>query len=145
MSFTQAFPEVSVAIAYPFFLYCMYRPLPWLSTKERKNAVYLDKKNIRILRCFIKSQNILTLDQLIVLTHYDYDDIVECLVFLWKRNLIRIVDYDQPKYLPEDGEFQITMEGKLHLKQVPRNIILTWAPLTISVIAIIISIIALIY
>ena len=107
--------------------------------------MYLDKKNVKILRCFIKSKNILTLEQLTVLTHYDYDDIVECLVFLWKRNLIRVVDYEQPKYLPEDGKFQITMEGKLHLQQMPRNTILTWAPLVISIIAIIISVIALIY
>lgn len=106
--------------------------------------MYLDKKIIKILRCFTKNQNILTLDQLIVLTHYDYDEIVEYLVFLWKQRLIRVVDYEQPKLFPEDGEFQITMEGRLHLKQMPRSIILTWAPLVFSLIAIIISIIALI-
>ena len=103
----------------------------------------LDKYSIKILRCFIKNKNILTLDQLTVLTRLDSNDILERLVFLWKNKLIRVVDYEQPHLLPEDGEFQITMDGKIYMAQRPKTIILTWTPMLLSIIAIVISIIAL--
>jgi hypothetical protein len=103
----------------------------------------LDAKSIKILRCFIKNNNILTLEQLIVLTRLDSDDILERLVHLWKNRFIRVVDYEQPHLLPEDGEFQITMDGKIYMAQRPKTIILTWMPMFLSIIAIFISIISL--
>lgn len=103
----------------------------------------LDKNSIKILRCFIKCNNILTLDQLASLTHLDSDNILERLVYLWKNKLIRVVDYEQPPLLPEDGEFQITMDGKIYISQRPKTIVLTWAPMIFSAVAITISIIAL--
>lgn len=114
-----------------------------LNTQEGNLGMNLDKKSIKILRCFIRNENILTLEQLKVLTHFDRDDILERLVYLWKNKLIRVVDFEQPPLLPEDGQFQITMAGKIYMSQRPKNIILTWFPLVLSTIAIVISIIAL--
>lgn len=92
---------------------------------------------------FHKNRTILTLDQLTVLTRFNSDDILERLVYLWKNKLIRIVALEQPSLLPEDGEFQITIDGKIYMSQRPKVIILTWMPMILSVIAIVISIIAL--
>lgn len=103
----------------------------------------LDKKSVNILKALKQNDDILNLDQLSVLTKLDPSDILDHLVFLRRNHLIRVVDYEQPKFLPEDGQFQITIDGKIFLQERIKTAVLTWSPMILSAIAIIISIIAL--
>lgn len=103
----------------------------------------LDKKSVNILKALKQNDDILNLDQLSVLTKLDPSDILDHLVFLQRNHLIRVVDYEQPKFLPEDGQFQITIDGKIFLQERIKTAVLTWSPMILSAIAIIISVIAL--
>lgn len=103
----------------------------------------LDKKSLKILRCFVKTKSDLSLEQLTVLVPFDTKDILEHLVFLWQNNYIKVIADKQPEYLPMDGKFQITTQGKVFIELRTKSLILTWSPIIFSFIAIIISIIAL--
>ena len=98
----------------------------------------LDNASVKILRCF-KKQKSLSMEQLIIFTPYEFDDLQERVNALLERQLIEIDHSEKDPILT----YKIKTDGKFYLENHLKKGILAWTPLVLSSIAIIISIIAL--
>ncbi len=106
----------------------------------------LDDKSIKILHCFDKQNEPLSIIQLMIFTSFEYADISERIDYFLRKKLIRI---DQSAS-PEDASFQMTLKGKIalekYLKENQRfffNEFRAWITLFVAIAAFILSVISL--
>ena len=94
----------------------------------------LDNASVKILRCF-KKQKSLSMEQLIIFTPYEFDDLQERVNVLLERQLIEIDHSEKNSILT----YKIKAEGKFYLENHLKKGILAWTPIVLSTIALIIA------
>lgn len=104
----------------------------------------LDRKSIKLLRCLSRQSSLDSIG-LIIYTPYEYEDILKCLDFLLKHDLIQIDASKGNSSSFENSFFQISKSGEAFLQHHTMKVVLTLITIilsTITTVATIISAIA---
>lgn len=101
----------------------------------------LDRKSVKILRCFYK-QGSLDSVGLSIFLPFEMNDICECISFLLQNELIQVDNLNGCSSSPENGFFRISKPGEAFLQHHFKKTVFSLTPIIASIVAAIAGIIS---